>query len=314
MATSYWDQRVSQADDLVARAEELAEGEPGTEPARAAARQAVQAADALARDRGTAADLRRLGQALWRQASAFLVSGDPAAALAPARRCWALTERTLASVPPDSPEWGETVGEAVQRLGVIMPALSISGRPDEGQDAYGACQAAVHRSSSGGPRVRQAQARLLVFYLTAAADAYAAARVDGRWEQVADQAYLDMLAGRDAAAALREFAGDGPVEVIEVATTLRMVSRIATVAGELRQAADTLDEAIELAGTVAQRGPAYGAILDGLRAERDGLGPALGERTAPEPDPGPGSAGGPGQPVRPGRGRGWRAGRRSRSG
>ena len=197
MATSYWDQRVTQADDLVARAEELAESEPGTEPARAAARQAVQAADALARDRGTAADLRRLGQALWRQASAsqvsgpepvegcgrvtgprhgrgpeaagpgpvaqvVLVSGDPAAALAPARRCWALTERALASVPPGSPEWGETVGEAVQRLGVIIARAEQRTRPPRRRPGRlrGLPGAAVHRGSSGGPRVRQAQARL----------------------------------------------------------------------------------------------------------------------------------------------------------
>jgi hypothetical protein len=293
MAISHWDRQAAEADEFLRRADDLAEREPGTEPARAAARQAVQAADALALDRGSAADLRRLGQALWRQASAFLVSGEPAAALAPARRCWVLTERALAQVAPTGPGWGETVGDAVHRLGVILPALSAAGRPGEADQVYQACGAAVARNVVGGPRVRQAQARLAVFYLTEAADAYAAARLDGRWEQVADQACLDLLAGRETAATLREFAGDGPVEVIEVATALRMVSRIATVAGELPQAAATLDEAIGLTGTVAARGPAYQALLQGLRAEREGLG--LGP-----------------EPVRSGRGRGWRGGRRTR--
>jgi hypothetical protein len=300
MATSHWDRQAAEADELLRRAGELAEREPGTEPARAAARQAVRAADALALDRGSAADLRRLGQALWRQASAFLVSGEPAAALAPARRCWVLTERALAQASPTDAGWGEAVGDAVQRLGVILPALSGGGRPGEADEVYQACSAAVARNVVGGPRVRQAQARLAVFYLTEAADAYAAARLEGRWEQVADQAYLDLLAGRETAATLREFAGDGPVEVIEVATTLRMVSRIATVAGELPQAAATLDEAIGLAETVAARGPAYRALLQGLRAEREGLGTVE-----------PAGRAGP-EPVRSRRGRGWRAGRRTR--
>jgi hypothetical protein len=300
MAISHWDRLAAEADELLGRADELAEREPGTEPARAAARQAVQAADGLALDRGSPADLRRLGQALWRQASAFLVSGDPAAALAPARRCWTMTERALARVSPTEPGWGDAVGDAVQRLGVLLPALSSAGRAGEADQVYQACSAAVARNVVGGPRVRQAQARLAVFYLTEAADGYAAARLEGRWEQVADQAYLDMLAGRDTAATLREFAGDGPVEAIEVATTLRMVSRIETVAGELAQAAADLDEAIGLAATVAGRGPAYQALLQGLRAEREGLGPAGdAEQVRAES-------------ARSGRGRGWRAGRRSR--
>ena len=164
---------------------------PGHRAARAAARQAVQAADALARDRGTAARPAAAGPGPV-AAGPRLVAGDPAARAGPGPALAPPTERALASVPPDSPEWGETVGEAVQRLGVIMPAAEHQRPPRRRPGADGACQAAVHRSSSGGPRVRQAQARLLVFYLTAAADAYAAARVDGRWEQVADQAYLDM--------------------------------------------------------------------------------------------------------------------------
>jgi hypothetical protein len=309
MATSYWDQRATEADDLLALAEERAEREPGTEPARAAAQQAVKAADALARDRGSPVDLRRLARALWRQASAFLVSGDPAAALAPARRCWALTERTLASVGPQDPGWGETIGEAVQRLGVLMPALGAAGPPGEAERAYQACSAAVAGNTAGGPPVRQAQARLAVFYLTSGADGYAAARIEGRWEQVADQAYLDILVGREVAGTLREFAGDGPVETIELATTLRMVSRIETVAGELPRAAATLDEAIALAATVAGRGPSYQAVLQGMRAERDALPPP-----APEPQPEPEPGRDQDRPVRTARGRGWRAGRRSRPG
>jgi hypothetical protein len=301
MAISQWDRQAVEADELLGRADELAEREPGTEPARAAARQAVRAADALALDRGSPADLWRLSQALWRQASAFLVSGDMAAALAPARRCWALSERSLAQFAPTDPGWGEAVGDAVQRLGVIMPALSGAGRAGEAEQVYQACSAAVARNVVGGPRVRQAQARLAVFYLTQAADAYAAARLDGRWERVADQSYQDLLAGRETAATLREFAGNGPVEVIEVATTLRMVSRIETVAGELPQAAASLDEAIGLAETVAARGPGYQALVQGLRAERAGLEPAVSARQS-----GPAA-------VRSERGRGWRAGRRNPS-
>ncbi len=242
MATSYWDRRAAQADDLLGQADEMGELAPGTRPARVAARLAVQAADVLASDRGSAADLRRLAQALWRQASAFMVSGQRAAALAPARRCWLLTELALTMAPPGEPGWDQAIADAVRRLGVVMPALA-AGRPGEAEQLYRACTAAVADDTArpglpghpdrpgGGPHP---------------------ARVRRRWP------------GRDHRAGHR--AADGQPDTDRG-------RRAAPGRGHL-------DEAIALAASVAARGPAYRALLQGLRAERDGL-----RRSPVEPAP-----------------------------
>ncbi|MFF0729020.1 hypothetical protein [Streptomyces sp. NPDC004134] len=262
----------AESTDLADLADELAVSAPGSGPAIDAARRAAEAAEELAGRSGTVANRRRLARALWRQASAFMVAGDPASALRPAQRCWELcaeiletTGRTAAAAP----DVDDVVGEVVGYLSVVTAALEAADLREEAQRVYEAGVAAAARAD--GPRGRQARARLAVYGLTFSADFFAEARMQGLWEQISGKVREAIGEGLEVAAVLRRHADEGVSETAELARILQVVSRLQTVAGQVADAAATLDEAATLVSGVADRGPALRALLQGLRAERDGL-------------------------------------------
>ncbi|MCP9944211.1 hypothetical protein LUX12_04465 [Streptomyces somaliensis] len=258
--------------DLIGLADHLAVSDPGSGPAIDAARRAAEAAEELADRSGTVANRRQLARALWRQASTFMVAGDPVSALLPAQRCWELCAgilKTVGRTDAAASDADDVVGEVVSYLGVVTAALGAAGLREEASRVYDAGVAAVARAD--GPRGHQARARLAVYRLTAGADFFAEARMQGLWEQISGSVHEAIGEGLEVAAVLRRHADEGVTETTELARTLQVVSRLQTVAGQLADAAATLDEAAALMSGVADRGPALRAFLQGLRAERDGL-------------------------------------------
>jgi len=274
----------ARADELADLADELSETEPGSDRARRAAQESVDAAQALLAEDDTAANMRRLSRALWRQASAMIHGGMPSAAVGPARRCWQLCAAAMERTSPQDPAFDEVIGELAVRANAAIPVLAGAGSSDEAAAVYEASVAAAGRSD--GPRARQAHARLQVFELSALADAQAEAATAGRWDPLRAREEVSgaIEAGVPVIGVLRLHLGEAPFVVTEVARTLQVVGRLYMVAGDLASAAAALDDALRLMATVENRGPVYRAISQGLRLEREGLSGHL-PAPATQPDP-----------------------------
>ncbi|MDX2297393.1 MULTISPECIES: hypothetical protein [Streptomyces] len=265
------------ADGLRDRADHLALTRPETPEALAAARDAAAAAAELVRTVGDLAGRRRLARALWRETSALLLCGRGHETEGPARRCWETCTLLLAARGlGDAAQDDELTGEVVGYLGVLTAACHAYGRPEDVPRLLAAGEAAVARSA--GPRTEQARARLDVFPLAPAADAYAAARIAGQWPLVALETTRAVVVGKRAAETLRRHAHEGPTEVVEFARALQLVSRLLCVSDRIEESASALDEAITAMSGWARRGPSLAAFLQGLRAERAGLDALLAHR------------------------------------
>jgi hypothetical protein len=268
-------------DRLSDLADETALRRPGTPEAADAARRAVEAADRLLERDGSLSNQRRLARALWRRVSTFALPAERDAVERTALRCWALCVGMLEAARGDAVAFDDVVGDVGMWAGVLVPALGSVGRHTDAAQVYEKSATAAGRAM--GARGRQARARLMLFPLAATADAMAEHRISGQWNAAAEEALADAITScHEVLNVLRGHLRDGSFEVTEVARALQVLSRLQTVGGRLREAAAALDEALTLLATVADDGPRYAAMLDGLQAERDGL-PGRASDTGPAP-------------------------------
>jgi hypothetical protein len=257
-------------DELSDLADEVATRQPSTPEAVDAARRAVEAAERLLERDGGLSSQRRLARALWRQVSTFAVPAERDAVERTALRCWALCVGMLETARGDAVAFDDVVGDVGMWAGVLVPALGSAGRHADAAQVYETSAKAASRAM--GARGRQARARLMMFPLAATADALAEHRVSVSWKAAAEEGLADAITScREVLHVLRGHQRDGSFEVSEVARALQVLSRLLLIGGRLRESAAALDEALALLGPVADTGPRYTAMLQGLRAERDGL-------------------------------------------
>lgn len=243
---------------------------PETPEAADAARRAVEAAELLLDHDGGLPNQRRLARALWRRLSTYAMPAERDQVEQTALRCWSLCVGMLDAASGDAVAFDEVVGDVGMWAGVLIPALGSVGRHADAAQVYETSSIAAGKAY--GARARQARARLMIFPLAAAADTMAEARINGSWNAAAEQALDDAITScHGVIAVLRGHLHDGSFEVTELARTLQVLSRLQTVAGRLRDAATSLDEALALLEPVAAEGPRYAAMLHGLQAERNGL-------------------------------------------
>lgn len=256
---------------------------PDTPEAADAARRAVEVAERLLDHDGGLPNQRRLTRALWRLLSTLVLPGEHDAMEQTALRCWALCVGMLDTSRGDAVAFDDVVGDVGMWAGSLVPALGLVGRHADAAQVYET--SAIAASQSLGARGRQARARLMIFPLASTADVMAEQRIKGPWNAAAELALADAItSGHGVLGVLRSHLRDGSFEVTEVARTLQVLSRLQTVAGRLREAADSLDEALTLLDAVAGEGPRYAMALRGLQAERDGLRSHV-PHTAPAPRP-----------------------------
>jgi tetratricopeptide (TPR) repeat protein len=261
-----------QADDLADLADDLAESEPDSKRAAAAAQRSLDTAEALMRAEETVANRRRVGRALFRQGSAVAQSDRPAAEfVAGARRCWLVSRQAVELTSPQDPQYDLLIGELMQRAGAfVVPVLSEAGHQDEATEVVQFCDTVGQNSP--GPHTEQGRARMTLMVLASIADQYVQARLNGQWDDAeAQQVEALRVVAQDTADLLRRHQHDGPLEVTELATALRTLSRLLFVDNEIEAANRTLSEAISLYASVADRGPNYRKFLHAVEAERDSL-------------------------------------------
>ncbi|MEV2238743.1 hypothetical protein [Micromonospora sp. NPDC049891] len=256
---------IEAVDAMADHADELARSEPSSARAVGAARDAVTAAQALAAD-GVPGGRLRLARSLWRLTAAN--SGNPQTAQEYALRWWVVC-RSLLERPDPAEDQNRVVARIAYWLGVVIPVLMTTHRTAEAAEVMERVADAADRAT--GPHGEHASARLEVFLFTASADDFARAVIAGRRAEVAGD--LDQMIHRATrtVAVFERHAADGVFEASELAQVLRIISRLVTVAGDLRLAAHLLDRAEAVSAALAHHGPAFRAHADGIRRERDGL-------------------------------------------
>jgi hypothetical protein len=135
-------------EELLAAADRAAEADPGGPTARTAAFRAVAAAQAALTRRGTVADRRRLGRALWRDASAYAQGGYAAGAAGRAWHCWQVSLDAVQATRPHDPAFDDVVGELVSRAASVMPVLVGAGMSEQAAQMYQVCRQMLDRRPS----------------------------------------------------------------------------------------------------------------------------------------------------------------------
>ncbi len=256
---------------LLDRADRLAETEPGTAAAVRAANEAVDAAETLLRTVVTVAGQRRVSRACWRRAWTLSQAGRAAAAVEPARRCWRLAVSLVEGCAAGDPLLDLLIGELVERLAVVEGVLADAGLAAESSQAVRTAEQAVTRAGDS-PAGRRAAARLRLRELARLPPEYARRLAEDGWDsRVPDELRRAAQVGDEILDVLLDHVDDGPAEVTEAALALHAISRLWALAGESQAAQDALEQAITLASTVLDRGPAFEALHDILLADRDAL-------------------------------------------
>ena len=262
-----------QVDGLATLAGHLAESEPDSERTADALRRWVDAAEALAQAAETVENRRRLGRALFRQGSAIAQGDRPAADfVAGARRCWLVSRQTVELTDPRDPRYDLLVGELMQRAAAfVVPVLSAAGYQDDVTEVMQVC-GLLGEGRSAGPHTQHGIARMNLILLVTISDQYVKDRLNGSLEATQAREVPGLTATAEHTAdTLRRYRDDGPLEVTELATALRALSRLQFAGNAIEAANHNLSEAISLYASVAGLGPNYRKFLRDIEAERDSL-------------------------------------------
>ena len=257
-------------DALIARADTLAIEEGHSPDAVRACDAAVAAARALIGQLESRDNRRRLGRALWRQATTAAAGGD-GAAIAMARESVELTLSVLRESSVNEPGFDDLIGECATHLADLGLLFAVSG--DRATADRLLREAKVAAELSPGPAARLARATAMrIAFKIAAQDAGDRAR--RREQSAADTARL-LRTGQDTVTLLWEVADDDrPTTLLDLADGLRDLGFAHIIAARHQPAANALAEAYGIYSCFD--GPTSKRAVDTILTALNRLGTAPG--------------------------------------
>jgi hypothetical protein len=151
----------------------------------------------------------------------------------------------------------------------VVPVLSAAGYQDDVAEVMQFC-GLLGENRIAGPHTQHGIARMNLILLVNISDQYVKDRLNGSLEATQAREVPGLTATAEHTVdTLRRYHNDGPLEVTELATALRALSRLQFVGNEIEAANLNLSEAISLYTSVAGLGPNYRKLLRDIEAERD---------------------------------------------